>query len=467
MEPKTKKILAVVLIAVIAVGVGIGVYMILPQPYGAVVTGQLRTPGVPAGVPDDHILRVGILDPMTEIQGEYCWEGAYLACDEINSAGGVTVGNETYYFGLVAEDTREAATTDFNPAEGVQAAEKIRDIDLARYIIGGFRTESLVLYREPIMDAKMLFLGTGAATDSFCKNVSDDYNHYKYWFRVMPLNSTKLATELLTYLAYLKGYMQAAYAKNITRVAILREDLSWTVPMKLFLQGYLPLYGFNQVLDVPFPITATQTDFLAYWSLIEGNNTQITIPVISAQGGILATKAYKQFQPQCLLVGIDVMSQMDTFWADSEGACEYEVITQTLTRTNKTTLSIPFWDSFIAHFGHEPLYTGVGAYDAMYLLKYAIQTAQNLTSTALIPALEAIDEVNTIEGVAGNLAFTDWHDLKEGTNKTVVPNKIWGVALMAQWQAGGIKHCVSSGGQIYPEYVVTAPLALPPWGINS
>jgi branched-chain amino acid transport system substrate-binding protein len=463
METNTKKILAVVLIAIIGIGIGLTVWFLLPQPYGNVVTGRLVTPGAPGETPSNRIIRVGILDPMTEIQGEGAWKGAYLACDEINSAGGVKIGNDTYYFGLVAEDTYEAETT-LDPSKGTAAANKIIDQDGAQFIIGGFRTESLVVYQEVVMDHKMLLLGTGAATDSFCSLVNSSRARYQYFFRLMPINSTSLAKELLTYLVYLKGYLWAAYSKNITKVAILREDLSWAAPLSAFLNGYLPGKGMSVVIEIAYPLTADSAAFNTYWQQIDAAAAQITIPIISAQGGILMTTQYVAIQPKCLMVGIDVMSQLDNYWAETGGACQHEVILQSTVRTNKTSLTISFWDSFVSHYGSEPLYTAVGSYDAMYTLLYGINKTQSLNSTLIVPNLETINTATPLKGAAGNLAFTSWHDLREGYDPGT--GDIWAVTLFAQWQAGGTKACVSSGGYVYPEYVVTAPLTLPSWGIN-
>ncbi|MHA1965969.1 MAG: hypothetical protein ACW97G_15450, partial [Candidatus Thorarchaeota archaeon] len=70
---ESRQIVAVVLIIVIIGGVGLGVYLMLPPPaeppYGQVQVGRLVTPGAPAGTPSDHIINVGILDPMFDIQG--------------------------------------------------------------------------------------------------------------------------------------------------------------------------------------------------------------------------------------------------------------------------------------------------------------------------------------------------------------------------------------------------------------
>ncbi len=458
-----KQILAIIIIVIIIAGIAVGIYMFLPAaPYGAVVVGQLVTPGAPSGTPSDRIIVVGILDPMTEIQGEGAWKGAYLACDQINQAGGVTVNGVVYYFGLVSEDTFEA-DTNLDLAKGTAAATKIISDDHAQFIIGGFRTESVTAYEENIMDAKLLFFGTGASTDIFCSNVLSNYARYKYFFRSMPINSTSLAISLLRYVIYLKAYMTAVTHNNITKVAVIREDLDWTVGMSAFLNGYLPAYNLTIVKEIAYPITAEAADFATYWQQIDAAGAQITIPVISAQGGILMCTQYAQVQPKCLLAGIDVMSQLDSYWNETGGACQYEVELQSTTRTNKTSLTIPFWDAFLSKYNSEPLYTAVGSYDAMYQLKQGIVDAQSLNSTVIIPFLEAYKVGHPLAGAGGNTAWTPSHDLFMG----YVGNTIYSVTLFTQWQANGAKECVSTGGLVYPDSVVTATLSLPSWGINT
>ncbi|MFW9803433.1 MAG: ABC transporter substrate-binding protein [Candidatus Thorarchaeota archaeon] len=468
---ETRQIVAVVLIIVIVAGVGVGLFLFMPAaPYGAVVVGQLVTPGAPAGTSSDRIIIVGILDPMTEIQGEGAWRGAYLACDEINSAGGVDVAGETYYFGLVSEDTFEADAS-LDISKGTAAATKIITEDGAQFIIGGFRTEAVLAYLETVMDEEMLFFGTGASTDVFCEKVSggtwpsgtvSNYDRYKYWFRTMPINSTSLASSLLRYILYLDGYLTAVTSQNITKVAVIREALDWTAGMSAFLEGYLPLYNLTVVENIAFPIDAEAADFATYWQQIDDAGAQITIPVISAQGGILMTTQYAQVQPKCVLAGIDVMGQLDTYWNETGGACQYEVLLQSTLRTAKTTKTIPFWDAFLDNYGGDPLYTAVGSYDSMYLLKAGIEGADSLVSADIVPILEGFDTDTPFTAAGGNLAFTHTHDLFEG----YIGDQIYSVTLFTQWQANGYKECVSTGGLVYPDDIVTATLSLPPWGIN-
>jgi branched-chain amino acid transport system substrate-binding protein len=441
----TKQIGAIAIIVIIVAGVGAYWFLTMPPvapPYGEVVIGTLVTPGAPAGTPSDRIIIVGIIGSITEIQGEGEWKGAYLACDELNQAGGIAVGGETYYFGIVAEDTFESDPS-LDISKGTAAATKLVTEDNAQYAIGGFRTEAVLAYQEIFMDEEMLFFGTGASTDIFCQNVAggpwaqpsgpdvvSDYDRYKYFFRVMPINSTSLASSLLRYILYLDGYLTATQSLNITKIGIIREDLSWTEGMSAFLNGYLPLYNLTIVEEVAYPITAEAADFATYWQQIDAAGAQITIPIISAQGGILMMTQYAQAQPKCVVAGIDVMSQLDTYWNETGGAAEYEVVLQSTLRTSKTTRTIPFWDAFLDAYGGEPLYTAIGAYDAMYVLAAAIEDAQSFVSADIVPHLEAFDVDSPFEGAAGNLAFTYTHDLFEG----YIGDTIYSVTLFTQWQ---------------------------------
>ena len=462
MDSGTKKILAMV-VAIVVIGGGIGLYMFLPRDAGVPI-GTLVTPGAPAGTPADRIIVVGVLGAMTEIQGEGAWRGSYLACEELNIAGGVDVGGDTYYYGLVAEDTYEADPL-LDTSKGVAAATKIISEDNAQFIIGGFRTESVLAYQEVIMDNELLFFATGTATDIFCEKLNDTgYDRYKYFFRNMPINASALAGELVGFYVYLKAYMTAATGKNFTNVAIIREDLAWTESISAGLNYYLPMFGYNVTIEIAYPITAEAADFATYWQQIDDSGAQLCVPVISAQGGILLTTQYAAAQPGCLIAGIDVMAQLETYWDETNGGCEYEISLSPTERTNKTSKTVAFWDSFTAKYNSDPLYTAVGSYDAMYILNKGISDAQSFNSNEIIPFLEALTPANPYEGVNGHIAYTEWHDAFEGYDAGT--GMIYSVTLMVQWQDGA-KQVLKTGGAVYPDHLATGDLQIPSWGIND
>ena len=95
----------------------------------------------------------------------------------------------------------------------------------------------------------------------------------------------------------------------------------------------------------------------------------------------------------------------------------------------------------------------------MFILAQGIEDAQSFISSEIVPYLELFDRDNTFTGAGGNVAFTPSHDLLLGP--------AFSYTLFTQWQADNNKVCVSSGGLLYPENIVTGVLSLPPWGINA
>ena len=52
-------------------------------------------------------IKIAILGPMSFVQGENHWAGAEMARDEINQAGGVSVGGKRMQIELIRADTNE------------------------------------------------------------------------------------------------------------------------------------------------------------------------------------------------------------------------------------------------------------------------------------------------------------------------------------------------------------------------
>lgn len=452
MESLTKRILAIVLIAVIGIGVVVTIWIFV-TPYEWTAK---DCPGAPSNITEDQIIRMGVLGGLTDIQGAGALEGAKLAAYEINQAGGINVGGKTYYIGITAEDTDEA-NPNLDVTKGVAAAERIISYKRAQFLLGGFRSESLLAYQEKIMDAKIPFFCTGSATDDFCQNVLDNYARYKYFFRNMPINSTSLGGEIISFLAYTVNFLNATNPENINSFSILYEDLTWTEDLVAALKAYLPVYvpGLTLATEIAYPITVTQTQMDGYMSQIDGNATQILIPVISAQGGILMMNSYATAKPGFVVVGVDVQSQLESFWDDTNGNCAFETVLQALHNTSKTEKSIPFWNAFVAEYGHEPLYTAVGSYDAVYTYTWAINESQSFNADTIVSQMETITTANPLPGAGGMGVYTLSHDILEGYP--------YGYTLFVQWQADGTKAVVSSGGLVYPDSIVTGSYQTPNW----
>ncbi len=472
MERRTKQLVAVVAIVVIATASGVGIWLFL----------SLRgptwlLPGAPSGIPEDQWIKVGCLGDLNDIQGIGNYEGAHFAAYEINSNGGVEVNGTTYYVAVAKEDTAESRPV-YDATIGVAAAERMLEVHGAEYIVGGFRTEVLEAYIETVMDAETLFFGTGAATDDFCENVADDYGRYKYFFRFMPINSTALGTQIISFVLGLIMWLNSTHTEDLKNAVILREDLSWTAGMGPLIQYALThnaAYNFTNVLDKPYPADSTADDFDQYWQEIETYQTDgahLVVPIISAGTGVFMMDKYHSRQPDCVIVGINVESQLDEYWTNTAGDARYETMMQPLVRTNKTEKTIEYYDAYKNYTGHSPLYTASGAYDSVKMLVHAINETQGFNNTEIIEFLEDTTFDNFSPFVR-KLKWNQNHDLVAwmgaGDDLELAQT------LMAQWQEGGEKVAVDSwpagwgpyGGfnpfSFYPTDMELEPYSLPNW----
>ena len=82
-----------------------------------------------------------IAQAMSDISGEHAWDAATMARDEINAGAGVNVGGVYHRIELVRVDTNEVLGTS---DQGVSALLSV--IDRVDFVLGGFRTENLVVY---------------------------------------------------------------------------------------------------------------------------------------------------------------------------------------------------------------------------------------------------------------------------------------------------------------------------------
>ena len=489
MEKNTKRIIAIVIVVALAGGIGTGAYFFLLAPgAGDYVWTANDAPGAPSGTPASRIIKIGAIGDTGEIQGDANYEGAWFAAKTINEAGGVDVNGTTYYVGVVKEDTDES-NHQLVTSRGIAAAERLVYNKKIQYAIGGFRSEAVLAYQEVFMDNEMIFIGTGAATDIFCQNVESWYDRYKYFFRFMPINSTSLGGEILTTIAGYILSLNATYPNfDIRQVGILAEDLTWTASVISAIQTYMPIftstpshpwnvsagqYGWAQVITpILYDITLSATDMNTHLITLDNAGVDFLIPVISAQGGVLMMQQYDLYNYDFQIFGIDVQSQLDTFWGSSGNTAAYETVMQTLHRTNKTSTSIAFWDAFRAELGHDPLYIACGSYDSVFALIDAINATQSFGADGIITEFESWTKNNAHPGVTGGGAW--WpgtHDLVEGYP--------YGYTLWCQWRNDGTKVVVPAPrmafvpsisptfainiGPLYPDWMATGTYQIAPW----
>ena len=422
-----------------------------------VIVENYTVPGVSAAIPSSQLVKIGVLGDMDDITGNHSWKGAMVAAREINEAGGLLLNGSTYYIGIIAENTDEANPM-LNPATGVSAALKMVNDHEPHFVLGGFRYESLVAYQEVIMDAKIPFICTGCSVEALCLNVKNFYPRYKYFFRIMPINTTALAFELASYISELTDYLSTHYEGNVTKVVIVREDLTWAPPSFWYILN-ASLSTDIILSESILPIDLNPLAIEGLLSNYDSMGAQILVPLISGHLGTYLGQYYGEVKPRFLLAGLNFRAQSDIYWDDTAGGAQYEIVMQFTDNTSKTHLTIPFWNNFFEQYREEPYYTAVGSYDAVKLLANATVETQTFNSDSIVSNLESKDIINPFIGASGKIAFSNSHDIIEGWP--------YGTSLFSQWQMDANKVVLSSWNSIYPDSITTGTLSIPYWGIND
>jgi branched-chain amino acid transport system substrate-binding protein len=226
-------------------------------------------------------IKIAVVGPMAFAQGENSWAGAEMARDEINKEGGISVGGKKRKIELVRVDSNEIQSV----PDATNAMERAITREKADFVIGGFRSEAVLAMQEVAMDYKKIFLGTGAADAKLGANVEKNYDRYKYWFRVSPLNSPGLGKTLFAVLGSMAGQIRADLKKETPRVAILAEKVMWTEAIVKAAQANLPKMKMEVVgLWQPSPVA---TDVTAELAAIDRAGADIVFTALSGPVGIV------------------------------------------------------------------------------------------------------------------------------------------------------------------------------------
>ena len=112
-------------------------------------------------------------------------------------------------------------------------------------------------------------------------------------------------------------------------------------------------------------------------------------------------------------------------------------------------------EAFIEEMGETPTYNA-GTYDALYILKGAIERAGSLDQDEIVAELEETDYV----GTGGRFVFNDEHDVTWG------PGYVTGVGV--QWQDGELKGVwpPADGSWNGIQYEGIVDYQLPPWVVE-
>jgi ABC-type branched-subunit amino acid transport system substrate-binding protein len=278
----------------------------------------------------------------------------------------------------------------------------------------------------------------------------DNYDKYKYFFRVGQPNATSAAAGFLDLVLTLRNYT------GFSKVGYLTQDLVSLKQVASVLDQSLPANGFELVYRGI--VSLSVTDFTSYFAAVEASGAEILVP-ITATPGISFVKEYYDRQSPFLLWGAIGMASDSSFWNLTEGKCEYVSsvglpVIAGYPLTNKTMATR---EAYMERWGTNiPNNPAACTYDAVrFILPDAIQRAGTTETEALIKALE---KTYIETSLARRFAFTSSHDIMRGPNINR-PGEDYYLMCVFQWQNG-------TQVIVYPKEIMKeagATYKYPPW----
>lgn len=414
----------------------------------AAITGGAAYAFWSANQPPAEDIRIGVCADIDNALGKNVYRAVVLAVEQVNAQGGILGRNLT----VVAEDD-DSETPPFDISVASNAMTKLITVDKADFVISNGGDRMCLMHQDLCSDLKKIMFGTRSSLDNITQRVLDNYDRYKYFFKLWYTNNT------IGVVCMVKDILTVANYTGFKKIAFLGQDGTSTKALLSGLNSSLPKYGLDIVYTGLVP--STVTDFTSYFAAIEASGAEILFPLISSQMGISFVKEWYDRQSPCVVWGMLNAAIESDFWELTEGKCEYVSFSgmPVLAGYPLTNKTLETAESYLERWGTTiGVGSAVGAYDGVrFILPDAIRRAGTIETEAVIKALETVDVETSI---ARHFIFTSSHDLLVGAEGTNNPQEDHVVVAIFQWQANATIVIVA------PEQLMRetgATYQYPPW----
>jgi branched-chain amino acid transport system substrate-binding protein len=377
----------------------------------------------------------------------YGWDaerGIKLAVDEINAAGGVNVGGKKRPFKAEVIDTRDLEAG-VPISEALLGVEKLILEKNADFIIGGpVRSEAALAAMDLLNKYKKVsILTTGALTPAYHKKVAENYDKYKYCFRITS-HVGVMGNEFITLFEDIKK------GHGFNKVYIMVQDVAHARAGGEFMKKMLTEKGW-EVVDMKVYPTGT-SDFSVGLNDAGKKKADIIFLWMDMPESSILLKQWSTMKLKALPMGFVNAAEQPGFWKATDGKGEFLIVN--LVNGGNAPAKITPWtmkfvDAYKKKWGLEPEGYGTSSsYMAVYTLKDAIERAGTTDSDAVIAALENTN----LKGVYGKISF-------DKKSHQIIPSldpEQGAVTSIIQWQNG-------KRVQVFPPKTAEGKILLPPW----
>jgi branched-chain amino acid transport system substrate-binding protein len=378
----------------------------------------------------------------------YGWDaerGIRLAVEEINAKGGVTVGGQKRLFQVEVIDTR-----DLEPgvpvSEALLAVEKLILEKKADFLLGGPVRSEAALAAMGLLSKykKVSIVSTGVLSPKYTALVEQQYNDYKYCFRIHG-EAKWLVKEIMTCLTEIqKGF-------GLNKLFIMVQDVAHARAAGKILGGVASKNGWDVTGTEVYP-TGTGDFSMGLIKAKKTGSQVLSIWMDMPESSILLKQWYDMKLPALPFGSTLAAAEQPGFWDATKGKgqfCLANVVNAGNAPSNATDWTMKFYQAYTDRWNIPP--EGLGSsssYMAVYVLKDAIERAGTIESDAVVSALEKTDMM----GVYGRIRFNP-------KSHQVIPSfdpKEGAVGSIFQWQNG-------DRVVVFPKSIAMGSIQLPPW----
>jgi len=390
----------------------------------------------------DPIL-VGAPVPRASAYGQNGERGMILAAEEINAEGGVNVAGVMRPIKLEIIDTRDEEPG-VPTSEVLLSLEKLILQKKVDVVVGGpVMSECGIAAMDLFAKYKMLdMVSIGCFTPTWDQKFAQAPDKYKYSFRESGSIKwyIKEAVDLLEKIKKEHGF---------TKMYISIDDSLMCRKAAEIVEGIVTKQGWTILGLDKHPIGTT--DYSVLMSNVKKSGAQILFIWAYAPETSILLRQWADMEVPALPLGFIGAAEDPGFWEATKGKGAYTIVNLTeagATPGNVTPKTMKYFNAYKKRWGVEPRSTGsVSAYEALYVLKDAIERAGSLDKEKLITALEKTD----LPGVRGTLRFDKNHQIVYGYDPKTSVLGNW-----VQWQDG-------KRVTIFPEAAATGKIKMPPW----
>ena len=328
---------------------------------------------------DGDVFTIGSTGPLTGAAASYgnsVKNGATVAIDEINAAGGVKVGDKTYKLALNFQD--DEAKED----KAVNAYNKLMDSGINVYMGAVTSGSSLALTDLTAKDNILQLTPSGSA-----KDITKNPNAFRLCF-TDPLQGKMIADFVLD-----QGYESVAVLYN-------NSDEYSTGVYEAF-KDELNTKGQSALIVAEQSFTNDDVDFTTQLTQIKASGAKIIFVPAYYEAAAHIVQQAKQQGIDAAFVGSDgwdgILAQLT---GDDKAKAEGAVFLSPFLASDPSAAK--FTDAYKKAYNATPDQFAADGYDSVYVIKADMEKAGSIKSEDLIKAMTEIQ----VDGITGKVSFS-------------------------------------------------------------